>query len=230
MIQTAVENRRSPTVDVEVRRLGSIPYERGLALQRERVERLREGRASDTLYLLSHPPVITLGRGGHWDNLLASEAELAARGIDFFQTDRGGDITFHGPGQIVGYAIVDLTRRGRDLHRYMRDLEDVIISALAEFDVEAGRVPGLTGVWVEGAKIAAMGIRVSRWVTHHGFALNVDTDLAFFDCIVPCGIEGRAVTSMAAVLGAPVSTSDVEDALERAFVTRFGDRAREGLR
>jgi lipoate-protein ligase B len=200
-----------------VDRLGTLPYREAWDLQRELVLRRGAGEIPDTLLLLSHPPVITLGRGGTADHLVATADQLTARGVEFVETDRGGDITFHGPGQIVGYTIVDLASRGRDLHRFLRDVEDVLIRALAAFGIEAGRAPGLTGVWVGDAKVAAIGIRVTRWITHHGFALNVDTDLSFFDLIVPCGIADRRVTSMRALLGRPVERAAVEDALARAF-------------
>lgn len=206
-----------------VRRLGRLGYREARALQREVVAARREERVPDTLLLLEHPPVITLGRSGSADHLLGSGTELAARGVEFVESDRGGDITFHGPGQVVGYAIVDLERRGRDLHRYLRDLESVLIRALAELGIEAGRVEGLTGVWVGDAKVAAIGIRVSRWIAHHGFALNVDTDLSYFDLIVPCGIADRRVTSIAELFGRPVDRADVEDALGRAFADVFGE-------
>jgi len=212
----------APTGALHVQRLGRLPYRVAWDLQREQVARRVAGEIPDTLLLLSHSPVVTLGRGGSIDHLLGSRAELERRGVEFVETDRGGDITFHGPGQIVGYAIVDLTRRGRDLHRFLRNLEEVLIRALAEFGLDAGRAPGLTGVWVGDAKVAAIGIRVSRWITHHGFALNVDTDLSFFDLIVPCGIGDRGVTSMAELLGGPVEHEPVEDALERAFAEVFG--------
>ncbi|MGH7567329.1 MAG: lipoyl(octanoyl) transferase LipB [Gemmatimonadota bacterium] len=205
-----------------VRRLGQVGYHEAWALQRELVAARGTGGIPDTLILLEHPPVITLGRSGTADHLLGSEAELRGRGVEFVATDRGGDITFHGPGQIVGYAIVDLAPRGRDLHRYLRDLETVLILALEEFGIRAGRAEGLTGVWVAEAKAAAIGIRVSRWVTHHGFALNVDTDLSYFDLIVPCGIADRRVTSMEALLGGPVDREAVEAALGRAFEAVFG--------
>lgn len=207
---------------VAVERLGRLPYRESWDLQRERVARRAAGTTPDTLLLLSHPPVVTLGKGGSIDHLLGSAADLERRGVEFVETDRGGDITFHGPGQIVGYAIVDLTPRGRDLHGFLRDLEEVLIRALAAFGLAAGRTPGLTGVWIGDAKVAAIGIRVSRWITHHGFALNVDTDLSFFDLIVPCGIGDRRVTSMAELLGGPVERERVEDALERAFLEIFG--------
>jgi lipoate-protein ligase B len=172
--------------------------------------------------------VVTLGKGGSIDHLVGSAAELERRGVEFVETDRGGDITFHGPGQIVGYAIVDLADRDKDLHRYLRDLEGVLIRALADFGILAGRVSGLTGVWVGDAKVAAIGIRVSRWITHHGFALNVETDLSFFDLIVPCGITDGRVTSMAELLGGPVEREEVEDALARAFLHVFGAGAEVG--
>jgi lipoate-protein ligase B len=211
-----------PQSATAVRRIGRIGYREAWALQRRAVDERRAGRIPDTLLLLEHPPVITLGRSGSEDHLLGSDRELAERGVELVPTDRGGDITFHGPGQIVGYSIVDLERRGRDLHRYLRDLESVLLRALAEFGIRAARAPGLTGVWVGNAKVAAIGIRVSRWIAHHGFALNVDTDLSYFDLIVPCGISDRGVTSMAALAGGPVDRLRVEDALGRAFEAVFG--------
>ena len=212
----------APRSAIAVRRLGRVEYDHAWAIQRELVASRQAGHAPDTLLLLEHPPVITLGRSGETAHLLGSEAELERRGVALVETDRGGDITFHGPGQIVGYAIVDLAPRGRDLHRYLRDLESVLIRALAEFGIVAGRVEGLTGVWVGDAKVAAIGIRVARWVTHHGFALNVDTDLSYFDLIVPCGIADRRVTSMKALLGDAIDREDVENALARAFESVFG--------
>ena len=211
-----------------VRRLGRVEYDQAWGIQRELVAARQGGHAPDTLLLLEHPPVITLGRSGETAHLLGSEAELERRGIALVATDRGGDITFHGPGQIVGYAIVDLAARGRDLHRYLRDLEGVLIRALAEFGIGAGRVDGLTGVWVGDSKVAAIGIRVSRWVTHHGFALNVDTDLSYFDLIVPCGIADKRVTSMEALLGCAVDRAEVEAALARGFEQVFGSAGETG--
>lgn len=204
------------------RRLGRVPYREAWDLQRRLVERRRTRAIPDTLVLLSHPPVVTLGRAGTRDHLLGTAGELAARGVEVVETDRGGDVTFHGPGQVVGYPIVDLDGRGRDLHRYLRDLEETLIRALGAFRIDAGREPGLTGVWVAGAKIAAIGIRVSRWISHHGFALNVDTDLTYFDLIVPCGLADRSVTSMQAVLGRTVQRDAVEAALVDAFEEVFG--------
>jgi lipoyl(octanoyl) transferase len=209
------------TSSLDVRRLGTVSYREAWELQQRLVAERAGGVIPDTLLLLVHPPVVTMGRGGHAEHLVASPGALAARGIEFVETDRGGDVTFHGPGQIVGYPIVDLSRRGRDLHRYLRDVEEILIQALAEFGVEAGRAPGLTGVWVGDAKVAAIGIRVSRWVAHHGFALNVDTDLSYFDLIVPCGIRGKRVTSMRQLLDRPLEHAAVEEALERAFLAVF---------
>lgn len=206
---------------VETRVLGTVPYREAWELQRRLVARRAAGAIPDTLLLLSHPPVITLGRGGRREHLVAAPAALAARGVEVLETDRGGDITFHGPGQVVGYGIVDLSRRGRDLHRYLRDVEETLIGALAEFGIEGRRAPGWTGVWVGDAKVAAIGIRVSRWIAHHGFALNVATDLSYFDFIVPCGIQGKRVTSMEEILGRSVDRSEVEGALGRAFAAVF---------
>ncbi len=207
---------------VQVHRLGRVGYRQAWALQRQLLAARRQGRISDTLVLLSHPPVITMGRGGRPEHLVGSLRELSGRGVEFVETDRGGDVTFHGPGQVVGYAIVDLTQRKRDLHRYLRDIEEVIVRAVAEFGIDAGRVPGLTGVWVGDAKLAAIGVRVSRWITHHGFALNVDTDLSYFDLIVPCGITDKRVTSMKKLLGRDIDRDVVEDALARSFSRVFG--------
>jgi lipoate-protein ligase B len=209
-----------------IRRLGRVGYREAWSLQRRLTASRSAGEIPDTLILLEHPPVITLGRAGSTDHLLGSESELEGRGVELVASDRGGDITFHGPGQIVGYAIVDLDARGRDLHRYLRDLESVLIRALEEFEIRAGRADGLTGVWVGDAKVAAIGIRVSRWIAHHGFALNVATDLSYFDLIVPCGIADRRVTSMEGLLGRPVDRDSVEEALGRAFRGVFGEAER----
>ncbi|MGH7550306.1 MAG: lipoyl(octanoyl) transferase LipB [Gemmatimonadota bacterium] len=227
MTISAARQTRAPDLRaaVAVDRLGEVAYRDAWTLQRELVARRAAAEIPDTLLLLSHPPVVTLGKGGTIAHLLGSRAELAGRGVEFVETDRGGDITFHGPGQIVGYAIVDLAPRGRDLHRFLRDLEEVLILALAGFGIAAGRAEGLTGAWVGDAKVAAMGIRVSRWITHHGFALNVDTDLSYFDLIVPCGIADRRVTSMAKLLGCAVDREGVERALGQAFQDVFGPSA-----
>jgi len=205
--------------EVEVRRLGRVPYADALALQRELVEERRAGRVGDLLLLVEHPHVLTLGvRGdGGRSHILASAEALASRSVEVHETGRGGDITYHGPGQLVGYPIIDLKPDRCDVHRYVRDLEEVLIRVAADYNLEAGRVPGLTGVWVEDRKLAAIGVRISRWVTSHGFALNVATDLAYFNLIVPCGIADRGVTSLETLLGRAVDRGDVEDRVVRHF-------------
>jgi lipoyl(octanoyl) transferase len=191
----------------EVRELGRIGYAEALALQQQFAEERKRGEGVDRLLLLEHPHVITLGRNGHTENLLAGDDILERAGIGFFPSDRGGDVTYHGPGQLVGYPILDLKPWKRDVGAYVRAVEQTIIDTLADYGIEAGRIPKLTGVWVNGAKIAAIGVHLSRWVTSHGFALNVSTDLHYFQYIVPCGLT-KPVTSMAA-LGVDRSVQDV---------------------
>jgi len=208
---------------LDVRRLGLVEYSAGLELQARLVEERRSGAIGDTLLLLEHPPVITLGvkTRGKQANIVASSEVLAGEGVSVFETGRGGDITYHGPGQLVGYPILDLRPDRCDVHRYVRDIEEALIIALREFDIEGGRLAGRTGVWVgpEGReeKIAAIGVRISRWITSHGFALNVGTNLRHFQLIVPCGIADRGVTSIERLLERAVPMSDVENAVVRAF-------------
>jgi lipoyl(octanoyl) transferase len=210
-----------------VRRLGRVPYGEALELQRALVEDRRAGRIGDTLLLLEHPPVVTLGvkTRGRPTNILASPAALAAAGVEVHETGRGGDVTYHGPGQLVGYPIFDLRPDRCDVHRYIRDLEEALILAAAGFGIAAGRVAGLTGVWAgepgREDKLAAIGVRISRWITSHGFALNVGTDLGHFGLIVPCGIADRGVTSLARLLGREVDMADVEDAVVAGLATVF---------
>ena len=207
---------------LEVTRLGRVGYARALDLQAELVRHRAAGEISDQLLLLEHPHVVTLGSGASRDHILATDAQLRARGIELFEAGRGGDVTYHGPGQLVGYPILRLGPGRRDLHRYLRDLEEVLIRALAAFEVTARRTDGLTGVWTGGRKIAAIGIRVSSgWVTSHGFALNVSPDLGYFATIVPCGIHDREVTSLAECVGGPVPMAAVEDAVVSAFAQVF---------
>lgn len=191
-------------------------------LQHKLFDLRHHGLVDDLLLFTEHDHVYTIGKGGDQDHLLASEQELTAGGVDVFRIDRGGDITYHGPGQIVGYPIIDLNRYFPDIHRYLRCLEEVIILALSEFDIEADREEGLTGVWVKGEKIAALGVRVSKWITMHGFALNVNTDLTKFDRIIPCGIFHKGVTSMQQVLGREISLNEVQATLTQAFGVVFG--------
>jgi lipoyl(octanoyl) transferase len=206
-----------------VRRLGVVPYADALALQRSLVEDRRAGRIGDTLLLLQHPDVLTLGvRGdGGRAHILAPPDVLAMRGIDVHETGRGGDVTYHGPGQIVGYPIIDLNPDRRDVHRYVRDLETVLIRTVADYGIDAGRVAGLTGVWVGDEKVAAIGVRIARWIASHGFALNVNTNLDHFNLIVPCGIADRGVTSMARLLGRPLVTEEVENRIIEQFGNVF---------
>jgi lipoyl(octanoyl) transferase len=207
---------------LEVRHLGLIPYGEALALQRALVADRQAGRVDDLLLLVEHPPVLTLGvRGdGGRTHILATDAALTARGIETFEAGRGGDVTYHGPGQIVGYPIIDLNPDRRDVHRYVRDIEDVLIRVAGDFAVEAMRVPGLTGVWVGQDKLAAIGVRIARWVTSHGFALNVTTNLDDFGLIVPCGIADRGVTSFAR-LGVPASIAAVNERIVARFAEVF---------
>jgi len=209
---------------LQVRSLGTVAYEEGVALQARLVEARRRGEVPDTLLLLEHPHVITLGVKVHRDrsHVVASPEMLARRGVTVHESGRGGDVTYHGPGQLVGYPIFDLNPDRRDLHRYVRDLEEALIRALAAFGIAGGRITGLTGVWVDDAKVAAIGVRISRWITSHGFALNLTADLSYFDLIVPCGIRDRGVTSMSRLLGRPVSRADAEPAVVRAFCDVFG--------
>ena len=178
-----------------VRELGRIGYGPALELQQELIAARKAGTAPDHLLLLEHPHVITLGRNGHHENLLASSEIMERAGISFFPTDRGGDVTYHGPGQLVAYPIMDLREWKRDVGAFVRGVEQTMIDTLAEYGIEAGRIPKLTGVWVDDRKIAAIGVHLSRWVTSHGFALNVHTDLNYFKYIVPCGLT-KPVTSM----------------------------------
>jgi lipoyl(octanoyl) transferase len=207
---------------LEVRRLGTMPYAEALALQADLVKQRRSGEIPDTLLLLEHPHVITLGSGSHAENVLVSADERATRKIELHETGRGGDVTYHGPGQLVGYPILDLKPDRCDVHAYLRDLEQVLIHVVARFGLRAERLEGLTGVWVEDRKLAAIGVRVSSgWITSHGFALNVSTDLSFFQTIVPCGIRQHGVSSIARELGTEVPFTIVQDAVVAEFAALF---------
>lgn len=207
---------------IEVRHLGRVSYADALALQRTLVVDRQAGRIGDLLLLVEHPPVLTLGQRGDGGrgHILATDVQLSARGIDVYAAGRGGDVTYHGPGQVVGYPIVDLNPDRRDVHRYVRDLEEVLIRVAADFGVMADRVAGLTGVWVGAEKLAAIGVRISRWVTSHGFALNVSTNLDDFNLIVPCGISDRGVTSFAK-LGLVLDRGEVEARIVARFAEVF---------
>ncbi|MGE0813734.1 MAG: lipoyl(octanoyl) transferase LipB [Vicinamibacterales bacterium] len=221
-----------------VRRLGTVPYEEALTLQQSLVDRRKRGEIPDTLLLLQHPHVVTLGvRGdGGRSHIVAPAARLAELGVQVLETGRGGDVTYHGPGQLVAYPIVDLDPDRRDVHRYVRDLEEVMIRVCGTFGLAAGRIAGKTGTWLHvsgdstgspsaaAAKIGAIGVRISRWVTSHGIALNVWTDLEYFRLIVPCGIAEYGVTSLERELGARIPMEDVEARFVQQFVDVFGRR------
>ena len=205
-----------------VRELGRIEYGKAFELQQRLVEQRKQGLIADQLLLLEHPHTITLGRNGRLENLLASEPALRSAGISFHASDRGGDITYHGPGQVVGYPILDLREWKRDVGAYVRAIEQVMIDTLADFGIAAGRVAGCSGAWVDGKKIGAIGVHISRWVTSHGFAYNVATDLRYFDLIVPCGIAERKATSLEKLLGRCVSLNEVKPRLAAHFGEVFG--------
>lgn len=196
-----------------------ISYADGLALQKTLVEQRKAGAISDQLLLLEHPPVITLGVRARSDrsHIVAAPDALEARGVEVFETGRGGDVTYHGPGQLVGYPILDLKPDRCDVHKYVRDLEEVMIGVAAAFGVTAGRIEGLTGAWVGNEKLAAIGVRVARWVTSHGFAFNVNTSLDHFDFIVPCGITDKGVTSLQKLLGRDIPMDEVASVCAERF-------------
>jgi lipoyl(octanoyl) transferase len=205
-----------------VEQLGFVDYAEALDLLKAKVALRQAGEIPDTLLLLEHPHVYTLGRNARRENLLASVEWLASRGVQVFETDRGGDVTHHGPGQLVGYPILDLTQHRRDISWYMRSLEEVFIRAAGDFGIEASRSPGAPGVWVGNDKLVAMGVHLARWVTSHGFALNVNTDLSYFDWIVPCGLHDRGVTSLAKLLGHSVAMETVTERVVEHFGAVFG--------
>ncbi|MEZ4554238.1 MAG: lipoyl(octanoyl) transferase LipB [Dehalococcoidia bacterium] len=209
------------TGPIEPDRLGLVRYDEAFAWQQARADAVRAGTAREALAVLQHPPVYTLGMRGERRHVLVTPEALAERGADFVMTDRGGDVTFHGPGQLVAYPILDLRRRDLGPATYVRMLEVVLIETLAHFSIAACRVSGRPGVWVEGAKVAALGVRVRGGVSTHGVALNVSTDLAWFDVIVPCGIADAGVTSMERLLGVAPPHQTVEDAFIEAFARVF---------
>lgn len=207
--------------------LGRTEYRSAWELQKRLVDLRHESKIPDCLVLTEHEPVITMGRAYRGENLISPAEELRRKGVELFEIERGGDITFHGPGQLVAYPIIDLNNRGRDLHRYLRDLETVVISTLSGFGIEAGVKPGLTGVWVDDHKLAAIGVAVSRWITYHGLALNVNTDLEYFKLINPCGITRFPVGSMTSVTGRPMDFSSVVESLARSFAENFNYEVEE---
>lgn len=204
---------------LHVAHLGTMRYSDALGYQRELARKRITGEFDqDILLLVEHPPVVTLGRSSKQKNLVSSPEFLASKGVELFEVERGGDVTFHGPGQLVGYPIIDLTRHKQDLHWYLRSVEDALIRALAALEIAAERNTGFTGVWTRGRKIASIGVHARDWVTWHGFALNVSTDLKYFDLIVPCGIDGVVMTSVEKELGHASMQS-----AEKAVATAFGE-------
>ena len=209
--------------DMQVRRLGSVTYRDALDLQKQLVEERKADAIPDQLLLLEHPPVITLGVKTRSDrsHVVATPEILEDEGVQILESGRGGDVTYHGPGQLVGYPILDLRPDRCDVHRYVRDLEETLIQAVLTFGIVAHRAPGLTGAWVGNDKLAAIGVRIARWVTSHGFALNVSTNLSHFDFIVPCGIADKGVTSLEKLTGNRLAMRDAEDAVALAFARVF---------
>ena len=218
----------SPTREISVINLGPTEYKACWDLQRRLSDQRLSGEVWDLLLLTEHSHVYTIGKSGSDDHLLAGEEELKAKGIPVYHNDRGGDITYHGPGQLVGYPILDLRNYYLDLHRYLRDLEEVIIRTLAAYGVKSSRDSKYTGVWVGDEKICALGVKTSRWITMHGFALNVNTDLSYFLRIVPCGIRGKGVTSLGLVLGREVGLDEVAGMVSAEFGRVFGSGIRMG--
>jgi len=213
----------------EARWLGRVNYDEGLRLQQSAVEGVRNHESAEQLLLLEHPHVFTLGRGADTTNILANEEQLQTNSVEVHETGRGGDVTYHGPGQLVGYPIINLKPDRCDVHRYVRDLEEMLIRTIAEFGVKGARIEGLTGVWVGNEKIAAIGVRIARWITSHGFALNVNTDLEYFKMIVPCGIADKGVTSLSHLIGRNIDLRDVARTTALSFGKVF-DRKMHYLR
>ncbi|MEE8450106.1 MAG: lipoyl(octanoyl) transferase LipB [Thermodesulfobacteriota bacterium] len=207
---------RASCLTVEI---GLSEFGRAWQLQRHLWQDRVDGKLDDLLILTEHHPTYTVGRGGGENHLLVNEEQLREKGVTLYRIDRGGDITYHGPGQLVGYPILDLTALYRDIHRYLRELERALMMTMADFGLEARQIPGLTGVWVKERKLASIGIRVSRWVTMHGFALNVSTDMDFFRDIIPCGIWGKEMTSMTELLGIEPPLHQVAE----RFTINFGE-------
>ncbi len=210
---------------MQIMDLDTFPYDDAFAVQKRTVERLQSGTGAETLYLLEHPHVVTMGRNASRTSLAAGAALLQARGVQLAETDRGGDVTYHGPGQLVGYPILCLEPGRRDIRRYVSDVDEVILRTLAGFSIEGRRDPVHRGVWIDDRKIASVGIRISRWVTSHGLALNVNTDLSYFSLIHPCGIPGCEMTSMSRELDRPVEMAAVKEAVVQHFMEVFDRKA-----
>jgi lipoate-protein ligase B len=227
-VSAMAKSRATDAPLVSVLHLGVHPYESALRLQHQMVAARQEGRIGDTLILLQHPPVITLGRHGDESNILVSKEWLTEQDIQVHRVERGGDVTYHGPSQLVGYPIMDLRQHRQDVGWYMHSLEEMLIRTLGYFGIEAKRSPGNIGVWLdERRKIAALGARIEKWITYHGFALNVAADSAHFVLIVPCGLADKGVTSMEEALGRPVDLGELRERVVESFATVFGVRVAE---
>ena len=209
---------------VQVRRLGSVSYMMAWDMQKELVARMAGGEEPETLLLLEHPHTYPIGKPGGWEHLIATSQMLEVLEAVVLETDRGGDITYHGPGQIVGYPLLDLRQMSGDVHWYLRTIEETLIGVLAEYGLEGERESDYTGVWCQDAKVAAIGVKISQGITMHGFALNVNSDLSYFDLIIPCGIKGRQVTSLQQLLGGPIDMDEALRSVERNFERAFGVR------
>lgn len=205
--------------EIQVRDLGTMAYGQALRIQQQAHEARKQVQGPDMLFLVEHLPVITTGRSAKQEHVLLDQVQLQQAGVELFDTGRGGDVTFHGPGQLVAYPIVDLHPDRCDVRRYVRDLEEVMIRVIADYGLRGERVAGLNGTWVQNRKIGAVGVRISRWVTMHGIALNVSTDLAYFDMIIPCGISDRAVTTLEKELGRKIDLAEVKN----RFCTHFAE-------
>ncbi len=207
---------------LDIENLGIVDYKLAWDLQKDTFQARLKNEINDKLFLLEHPHTYTLGKTADKNNLVGTEKYLSENKISVYEIDRGGDITYHGPGQLVGYPIINLTDWKKDTHKYLRSLEEAIILTCAEFGLKTGRVEGLTGVWIEDRKIAAIGIKVSRWITMHGFAFNINTDLSLFSGIIPCGIADKAVTSLEKELGHNVEMNEVKNIFVKYFTKVFG--------
>lgn len=221
VVKESVVQKSLAETKLSILDLGVVPYEEAFELQKEMARQRIEGKIDDHLLLLEHPPVITVGRNAGLENILADSQFLEKEGISVIQTDRGGDVTYHGPGQLVGYPILNLKKMRSDVQWYVSQLEESIIETLQNFSIQAPRVKGMRGVWVEGYKIASIGVRISKWVTHHGFALNVNTNLSHFELIRPCGLVEVKMTSMEKILGKKVKMDEVKGVYAQVFSTMF---------
>src|SRR5574341_206026 len=208
----------------KVYRLGLIDYQNAIKLQLSLIEKRMKEEIEDVLLLLQHPPTFTMGRSGKTEHILSNIEELKKRGIHFEEISRGGDVTYHGPGQLIGYPILDLNKFKRDIHQYLRNIEEMLILTLGDFNIKARRIEGLTGVWVNEEKVASIGVGIKRWITYHGFALNVNTELSYFDMIIPCGIPGAKMTSMKKIVAEKenLEITEVESSIINAFSKVFG--------